>query len=91
MGGQGSYEARPVGGTSAMPSAEAKRKCPELVFVSPHMDVHKREGRAIRSILREYTDLVEPVSLDEAYLDVTEPKKGPRSGMLIAQELRERI
>jgi DNA polymerase-4 len=55
------------------------------------MDVHKREGRAIRSILREYTDLVEPVSLDEAYLDVTEPKKGPRSGMLIAQELRERI
>jgi DNA polymerase-4 len=86
-----SYEARPDGVTSAMPSAEAKRKCPDLLFVPPRMDVYKREGRAIRSILREYTDLVEPVSLDEAYLDVTEPKKGPRSGTLIAQKLRERI
>jgi DNA polymerase-4 len=86
-----SYEARPDGVTSAMPAAEAKRKCPDLVFVSPRMQVYKEEGRRIRSILREYTDLVEPVSLDEAYLDVTEPKKGPPSGTLVAREIRRRI
>jgi len=86
-----SYEARPAGVTSAMPAAEAKRKCPDLVFVSPRMQVYKEEGRRIRSLLREYTDLVEPVSLDEAYLDVTEPKKGPPSGTLVAREIRRRI
>lgn len=86
-----SYEARPSGVGSAMPSAEAKRRCPELTFVRPRMDVYRKEGRRIRSILREYTDLVEPVSLDEAYLDVTHPAKGPPSGTLIAQELRARI
>ena len=86
-----SYEARPDGVTSAMPAAEAKRKCPDLVFVSPRMQVYKEEGRRIRSILREYTDLVEPVSLDEAYLDVTEPKKGPPSGTLVARAIRRRI
>ena len=86
-----SYEARPDGVSSAMPAAEAKRKCPEIRFVSPRMDVYKREGRRIRSILREYTDLVEPLSLDEAYMDVTHPDKGPPSGTLIARAVRRRI
>ena len=86
-----SYEARPYGVTSAMPAAEAQRKCPELEFVSSRMDVYKEESSRIRSILHDYTDLVEPLSLDEAYLDVTTPKKGPPSGTLIAREIRRRI
>ena len=86
-----SYEARPDGVTSAMPAAEAKRKCPDLVFVSPRLSVYREEGRRIRAIFRDYTDLVEPLSLDEAYLDVTEPKTGPPSGTLIAREIRRRI
>lgn len=86
-----SYEARPYGVSSAMPAAEARRKCPELRFVSPRMDLYKQESAHIHNILEEYTDLLEPLSLDEAYLDVTTPKKGPPSGMLIAREIRRRI
>ena len=86
-----SYEARPYGIHSAQPSAEAARRCPELIFVPPRMDAYKAESRAIRQILRHYTDLIEPVSLDEAYLDVTTPKQGPPSGTLIAEEIRAAI
>ena len=86
-----SYEARPYGVHSAQPAAEADRLCPDLIFVSPRMDVYKKESKAIRGILLRYTDLVEPLSLDEAYLDVTDPKKGPPSGTLIARRIREVI
>jgi DNA polymerase-4 len=86
-----SYEARPYGVHSAQPAVEADRKCPDLIFVSPRMDVYKEESRAIRAVLHRYTDLVEPLSLDEAYLDVTEPKQGPPSGTLIARRIREAI
>ena len=86
-----SYEARPYGVHSAQPAVEADRKCPDLIFVAPRMDVYKEESRAIRTILRRYTDLVEPLSLDEAYLDVTAPKTGPPSGTLIARRLRREI
>src|ERR687890_362555 len=71
-----SYEARPFGVRSAMPSVTAKRKCPELVFVKPRFDVYREVSRQIRAIFYEYTPLVEPLSLDEAYLDVTENLKG---------------
>lgn len=86
-----SYEARAFGVRSAMPSAVAARKCPELVFVKSRFDVYTSVSRQIRSIFRRFTDLVEPLSLDEAYLDVSEPKKGPSSAAQIAQEIREII
>jgi DNA polymerase-4 len=86
-----SYEARPYGVHSAQPAVEADRQCPDLIFVSPRMEVYQKESRRIRAILGEYTDLIEPLSLDEAYLDVTNPKKGPPSGTLIAQRIREEI
>ena len=70
---------------------EADRKCPDLIFVSPRMEVYQEESEVIREILHRYTDLVEPLSLDEAYLDVTEPKQGPPSGTLIARQIREAI
>jgi DNA polymerase-4 len=71
-----SYEARTFGVRSAMPSATAKRMCPELVFVKPRFDIYKDVSRQIRDIFLEYTPLVEPLSLDEAYLDVTTNLKG---------------
>jgi len=86
-----SYEARPYGIHSAQPAIEADRQCPDLIFVSPRMEVYQKESRRIRTILGEYTDLIEPLSLDEAYLDVTNPKKGPPSGTLIARRIREEI
>jgi DNA polymerase-4 len=86
-----SYEARPYGVHSAQPAVEADRKCPGLIFVSPRMEVYKEESKAVRSILRRYTDLIEPLSLDEAYLDVTNPKAGPPSGTLIARRIRKEI
>jgi len=86
-----SYEARPYGVHSAQPAVEADRKCPDLLFVSPRMDVYQEASKRIRKILRRYTDLVEPLSLDEAYLDVTAPKQGPPSGTLIARRLRNEI
>ncbi len=70
-----SYEARTYGVRSAMPSAIAKRKCPDLIFVKPRFEVYRSVSNQIRKIFTEYTPLVEPLSLDEAYLDVTENLK----------------
>jgi DNA polymerase IV len=86
-----SYEARRYGVRSAMSSKLAKRKCPHLIFVPPRFSRYKEISNQIRSIFMEYTDLVEPLSLDEAYLDVTYAKKGKPSATLIAQEIRKRI
>ena len=86
-----SYEARKYGVRSAMAAKIAKRKCPFLIFVRPRFDVYKQVSQQIRQIFFEYTDLVEPLSLDEAYLDVTMHKKGKPSATLIAQEIKERI
>ena len=86
-----SYEAREFGVRSAMPSATALRKCPELVFVAPRFEVYKEVSRQIRAIFAEYTPLIEPVSLDEAYLDVTHNLKEIASATQIAQEIRAKI
>lgn len=86
-----SYEARKFGVRSAMSGIQAKRNCPDLIFVRPRFDRYKEISKKIRKIFHEYTDLVEPLSLDEAYLDVTQNKKGNPSATLIAQEIRKRI
>ncbi len=86
-----SYEARKYGVHSAMASQVAKRKCRDLIFVKPRFSRYKEVSEQIRSIFFEYTDLVEPLSLDEAYLDVTFTKKGKPSATLIAQDIRHRI
>lgn len=86
-----SYEARKYGVRSAMASQVAKRKCRDLIFVKPRFSRYKEVSEQIRSIFFEYTDLVEPLSLDEAYLDVTYTKKGKPSATLIAQDIRHRI
>jgi DNA polymerase-4 len=70
-----SYEARKFGVHSAMPSVIAKRKCPDLVFVKPRFDAYKAVSLQIRNIFAEYTPIIEPLSLDEAYLDVTENRQ----------------
>jgi len=86
-----SYEARKFGVRSAMSGIQAKRNCPELIFVPPRFDRYKEISKKIRKIFLDYTDLVEPLSLDEAYLDVTVNKKDNPSASLIAQEIRQRI
>jgi DNA polymerase IV len=86
-----SYEARKFGVRSAMPSATAKRLCAELVFVKPRFDIYKEVSRQIREIFLEYTPLVEPLSLDEAYLDVTTNLKNIPLASDIAREIRARI
>lgn len=86
-----SYEARRYGVRSAMPSVTALRKCPDLIFVKSRFDVYRAVSQQIRDIFLDYTDLVEPLSLDEAYLDVTENKRGINSGTIIAEEIRKRI
>ena len=86
-----SYEARKFGVRSAMSGYLAQRNCPQLIFVRPRFDRYKEVSLQIRNIFLEYTDLVEPLSLDEAYLDVTENKKGNPSATLIAQEIRKKI
>jgi DNA polymerase-4 len=86
-----SYEARKFGVRSALSGALAKKYCPELIFVKPRFDRYKEISQKIRQIFHDYTDLVEPLSLDEAYLDVTQNKKGNPSASLIAQEIRLRI
>ena len=83
-----SYEAREFGIHSAMPSVTARRKCPELIFVAPRFDVYSAVSRQIREIFAEYTPLIEPLSLDEAYLDVTENLKGIASATEIAEQIR---
>jgi DNA polymerase-4 len=86
-----SYEARKYGVRSAMPSVTAKRRCPDLIFVKTRFDVYRAVSQQIRSIFLDYTDLVEPLSLDEAYLDVTEDRHGLGSARAIAEDIRRRI
>jgi DNA polymerase-4 len=86
-----SYEARPFGVRSAMPSVTAKRKCPELIFVKPRFDVYREVSRQIREIFADYTDLIEPLSLDEAYLDVTADQRGIGTARATAEDIRRRI
>ena len=86
-----SYEARKFGVHSAMPSLTALAKCPQIIFVPARFDVYRDVSLQIRTILLEYTDLVEPLSLDEAYLDVTANKPGIASATLIAQEIKRKI
>lgn len=86
-----SYEARVFGVRSAMSGAYAKKLCPHLIFAPPRFDRYKEISRHIQSIFFEYTDLVEPLSLDEAYLDVTQNKKGLKSASMIALDIRRRI
>ena len=86
-----SYEARKFGVKSAMSSKIAREKCPQLIFVKPRFARYKEISTIIRNIFYDYTDLVEPLSLDEAYLDVTENKKGIESANQIAREIRKRI
>ncbi|WP_285021198.1 DNA polymerase IV [Novosphingobium sp. fls2-241-R2A-195] len=86
-----SYEARKFGVRSAMPSARAVRLCPDLVFRKPRFEVYREVSQQIRAIFLDYTPHVEPLSLDEAYLDVTADLKGIGSATRIAQEIRRRI
>lgn len=86
-----SYEARKFGIHSAMPSMMAYKLCAHAVFIRPNMDKYREVSRHIMSIFKSYTDLVEPLSLDEAYLDVTEDKFGIQSATLIASEIKKRI
>ncbi|WP_297764547.1 DNA polymerase IV [uncultured Muriicola sp.] len=86
-----SYEARKFGVKSAMSGFSAKKRCPELIFVKPRFDRYKEISQKIKAIFYDYTHLVEPLSLDEAYLDVTTNKVGNPSATLIAKEIRERI
>jgi len=86
-----SYEARAFGVRSAMPSTRAARLCPELVFVPPRFDVYRAVSRQINAIFRDYTPLIEPLSLDEAYLDVTADLRGIGSATRIADLIRQRI
>lgn len=86
-----SYEARKYGVRSAMPSAEAYRLCPHAVFLPGRFDAYKAASRQIHDIFHRYSDLVEGLSLDEAYIDVTENKKSISSATIIAQQIREQI
>lgn len=86
-----SYEARAFGVRSAMPSAEAARRCPELRFVPPRMEAYRAVSREIFAIYRTYASAVEPLALDEAYLDVTEPLRGPPSGTRVAEAIRRDV
>ena len=86
-----SYEARAFGVRSAMPSRAALRLCPELVFVPPRFEVYRAISREVRDVFAEYTPLVEPLSLDEAYLDVTENLKGIPMAVRVAAEIRALI
>jgi DNA polymerase IV len=86
-----SYEARKFGVRSAMPSSTAMRKCPELTFVPPRFDVYRTVSREIHTIFADYTPLIEPLSLDEAYLDVTDNLRGIPTASATASEIRARI
>ena len=86
-----SYEARAFGVRSAMPSTTAMRRCAEFVFVPPRFDVYRAVSRQIHTIFADYTPLIEPLSLDEAYLDVTEDLRGLGTASATAQDIRTRI
>tara|TARA_R110002167_G_scaffold13570_5_gene56204 strand:- start:2484 stop:3584 length:1101 start_codon:yes stop_codon:yes gene_type:complete len=85
------YEARKYGVRSAMSGYLARKNCPQLIFVKPRFARYQEISKKLRKIFLEYTDLVEPLSLDEAYLDVTTNKKGNPSATLLAEEIRQRI
>ena len=86
-----SYEARRYGVRSAMASTKAKRMCPQLIFVHGRMEVYHEVSRQIHEIFHEYTDIIEPLSLDEAFLDVTENKPGILLAVDIAKEIKQKI
>ncbi len=86
-----SYEARVFGVRSAMPSVTAKRRCPELVFIKPRFDHYRQISRQLRAVLARYSELVEPLSLDEAYLDVTSDRAGLGSATATARAIRAAI
>jgi DNA polymerase-4 len=86
-----SYEARKYGVHSALPSVTAKKLCPQLIFLAPRFDVYRSVSAQVREIFAEHTDLIEPVSLDEAYLDVSESKKHIPSAWTSAQVIRDEI
>ena len=86
-----SYEARPFGVHSAMPISMAKRRCPHLIIVPPRFEQYKAVSRQVDAIFHEYTDLVEPISIDEAFLDVTENKAGMDLAVDIAKEIKRKI
>ena len=86
-----SYEARRFGVRSAMPSVTAKRRCPQIIFAKPRFDVYRAVSHQIRAIFADYTELIEPLSLDEAYLDVSEDRLGLGSARAIAEDIRRRI
>jgi len=85
------YEARKFGVHSAMPSSKAVRLCPHLILIPPHFDLYKTESKKVRAIMERFTDKIEPLSLDEAYLDVTESSHCSGSATLIAKEIRNQI
>jgi DNA polymerase-4 len=86
-----SYEARSFGVRSAMPAIRAERLCPEATFVAPNFPRYREVSRQVREIFKRHTDLIEPLSLDEAYLDVTENKTGLPTATLVARTIREQI
>ena len=86
-----SYEARPYGVHSAMSMVQAKRRCPQLIVVPTHFEKYKEVSQQIHAVFHEYTDLVEPISLDEAFLDVTDNKKGIELAVDIAKEIKQKI
>ncbi len=85
------YEARKFGIHSAMPMATALRQCPQLIVVYPRMDKYREASRAVHAIFRDYSEIIEPLSLDEAYLDVSNAEACQGSATLIAQEIRQRV
>ena len=86
-----SYEARRFGVRSAMPAVRAERLCPEAIFLPPDFPRYRAVSRMVREILKRHTDLIEPLSLDEAYLDVTENKTGLPTATRVARAIREQI
>src|SRR5207237_4154421 len=86
-----SYEARSFGVRSAMPGVRAGRLCPAAIFVAPDFARYRAVSRSVREIFKRHTDLIEPLSLDEAYLDVTENKTGLPTATLVARTIREQI
>src|SRR5947209_3184790 len=86
-----SYETRSFGVRSAMPAVRAERLCPDAIFVAPDFIRYRDVSRSVREIFKRHTDLIEPLSLDEAYLDVTENKTGLATATLVARTIREQI
>ena len=86
-----SYEARSFGVHSAMPAKRAERLCPDAIFVPPDFARYRAVSRSVREIFKRHTDLIEPLSLDEAYLDVTENKTGLATATLVARTIRQQI